>query len=416
MKFFVFISCIAPPEPGVSGATMYNTAKALAQKGNVVYLISPFPSRPINTSYEGFENTKKIISYEQDGIKVVKIPSYTHPGPGLIGRIYESYSFSIESIEFLKNNINNVRLVYALPWPYIGQYILAKYLKKKKIPFINSVQDIYPESFIEKLPNLIKPILIWLMLWVDKQIAFWATHIVVISNNMKDVYIKSRKIPDDKITVIENWLDSSLFTGVRSSPLPNQLDRFPTNHRIYMYLGNIGPVAGIENIIESFHEANLNSATLVIAGSGTTKEKCIRLVKNRSIQNVAFVDVPQGLEAVAHFQSLADVLVLPTKKGAAMTSIPSKLIAYMFSAKPIIALVDRLSDTANAIYSSGGGWVGEPEKKIWLVAKFKEINDLPIESLQNMGRLAQEYGIKHYSKQSGINKNLHLIDTLIPSL
>lgn len=60
-------------------------------------------------------------------------------------------------------------------------------------------------------------------------------------------------------------------------------------------------------------------------------------------------------------QDKADVMCLPMKRGSAMFSIPSKLPAYMFSAKPILSSVDKDSDTAVCIKDAKAGWVAIPE-------------------------------------------------------
>ena len=62
-------------------------------------------------------------------------------------------------------------------------------------------------------------------------------------------------------------------------------------------------------------------------------------------------------------QSMADVCLLPVKKDNGLTSIPSKLPAYMFSAKPVLATVDPHSDTAAAVRDAGCGWIEEPDNE-----------------------------------------------------
>ena len=94
-------------------------------------------------------------------------------------------------------------------------------------------------------------------------------------------------------------------------------------------------------------------------------------------------------------------MLLPIKKGAASSSIPSKLPAYMFSAKPIIGCMDADSDTANAIREAGCGWVIEPEEVGLLSEKMKEVVSMKADKMMTLGRKAQEYGIEHFSK--GVN-------------
>jgi hypothetical protein len=79
-------------------------------------------------------------------------------------------------------------------------------------------------------------------------------------------------------------------------------------------------------------------------------------------------------------------MLLPVKKGSAGNSIPSKLPAYMFSGKPVIACVDEGSDTAQAVISSGCGWALPPENMEVLVEKMKQVVHLSEAELQKKGK------------------------------
>ena len=139
----------------------------------------------------------------------------------------------------------------------------------------------------------------------------------------------------------------------------------------FMYLGNIGPVAGVEFLIHSFVKANLKRARLIIAGSGSRKQSCIELARYYQDAAIEFWDVPDG--KVPEVQSQADIMLLPVKRGAAMSSIPSKLPAYMFSRKPIIASLDLQSDTARAIVESDCGIVVDAENEQALIGALQEV-------------------------------------------
>jgi hypothetical protein len=99
---------------------------------------------------------------------------------------------------------------------------------------------------------------------------------------------------------------------------------------------------------------------------------------------------------------MADVCVLPLRKGAAQSSIPSKLPAYLFSAKPILGVLDREGDTARCIHEAGCGWVEEPGKKEAIARRLREIVGLPEQELHKMGEKARIYGLEYFSRQRGM--------------
>jgi len=101
-------------------------------------------------------------------------------------------------------------------------------------------------------------------------------------------------------------------------------------------------------------------------------------------------------------QSMAHVCMLPMKRGAGRSSIPSKLSSYLFSAKPVIATVDSGSDTACFVRQAECGWVGEAEDLSWLVHKMREVVLMPKDQLDILGQHGKKFGLIHFSKSSGV--------------
>jgi glycosyltransferase involved in cell wall biosynthesis len=99
---------------------------------------------------------------------------------------------------------------------------------------------------------------------------------------------------------------------------------------------------------------------------------------------------------------MADVMCLPVKKGFAMSSIPSKLPAYMFSAKPVLASVDAESDTARCIKDCNAGWVCEPENVEQIFNLMQKIVGLNKEELNIMGNSGREYAVKEFSRTENL--------------
>ena len=92
-------------------------------------------------------------------------------------------------------------------------------------------------------------------------------------------------------------------------------------------------------------------------------------------------------------------MLLPIKKGAASSSIPSKLPAYMFSAKPIIGCMDVDSDTADAINQAECGWWIDLSVNN-LVKTLKEAMSLTDEERIKLGKKGRRCVINHYSSKS----------------
>ena len=391
-KKILLISAVFPPEPVVSAKLSEDLAIDLSQSNNVT-VISPNPTRPF-----GFTLSKKNIKKPYSLINLV---SYTCPEYSILGRVKESLSFGVACKKYIKTNQNQIDVIYMNSWPVFAQYLTVKAAHKCGIPIITHVQDIYPESLSTKIP-ILGVLFNLIFKHIDKRILGKSKNIIAISEKMRKYLSKSRQISLEKIKVVQNWQDEDSFINYESMKKPLEKKLFT-----FMYMGNVGPVAGIDLLIESFCKAKLNNCKLIIAGSGSKKNELEKLVSSRKIERVDFVDVPDG--KVPEIQCSADVMLLPIKKDAAFSSIPSKLPAYMFSKKPIIASVDLDCDTARVINEANCGWVLEPENTDMLIKGMKVAYATESSELILSGLNGFKYAMENLSKKNNLKRIVSLI-------
>lgn len=377
------------PEPVVSAQLSEDIANELAVNHKVT-VISPKPTRPF-----GFKFLRKDIN---KSYSLINLDSYTCPESNFYGRFKESYSFGLACSKYIKENRDNIDLIYMNSWPIFAQYLTVKEANKFGISIITHIQDVYPESLSTKIPilgflfNLIfKPI--------DKIILKKSNKIIAISEKMKNYLNDSRQISLKKIKVVKNWQDEEAFINYEETKNNNSVEQ---RLFTFMYMGNIGPVAGIDLLIDSFSKANLGNCRLLIAGSGSKRIELENLVSLRKIERVNFVDVPDGM--VPEIQGSADIMLLPIKKGAASSSIPSKLPAYMFSQKPIIASVDMDSDSARVINEAKAGWVIEPENIDMLIDAMREASLTKKSELELKGENGFNFAMENLSKKNNLKQ------------
>jgi glycosyltransferase involved in cell wall biosynthesis len=207
---------------------------------------------------------------------------------------------------------------------------------------------------------------------------------------------------DSKITVIRNWQNDESFQRIITENITvKQTFRF-------MYLGSISPSAGVELLISAFVKADLHNCSLIIAGNGSGRVSCEKVAGSFPDSNIEFWDAP--LEKVPEIQVQANVMLLPLRKGIGKTASPSKLPAYLFSKKPVIASVDNDSDPAEIINTSRCGWVIEPENIDLMAETMKMASALPAEELQEKGKNGFDYAILHITRKSNLSKVVKIIE------
>jgi len=345
--------------------------------------------------------SETLIQKNENGVDVVWLPSFSAPKSRLLARMWESFSFGSHVTKYIACMPKQPDVLYVNSWPLFSQLLIARYAKKNCIPMVLQIMDIYPESLTNRLSSISLFLIYKPLKMLDAWIARSASKIVVISENMRNIYVDSRQIPIDSVSYIPTWQDESIFENISARSISCKKYNIPVHPFTFLFLGNIGPVAGVDFLIRAFAIADIGNAQLLIVGDGTAKADCIKLTKQLNLTSVHFVSDPEAANVPA-LQSMAHVCLLPMKRGNGMSSIPSKLPSYLFSAKPVIATVDRCSDTAHFVRQAECGWVGEPEDCNWLANMMRDVSVLPTEWLEHLGQSGKKFGLLHFSKSAGV--------------
>ena len=392
-KKVLIITGVFYPEPVVSAGLMKDLAQELS-KDYKVTVLRPKPSRPM-----GFQIPE--YSCDRFPFEVIETDSYVHPASSLIGRGRESYDMGRCCVKYIEQHHDEICFIYNAPWHMFGRNMIAKAALKYNIPYITPVQDVYPESLSSKFPNIpfLKKIINAVLLPSDKYLLSNAARIHTISEKMVDYLSKTRGIDKNHFVAIRNWQDERDFVKYVNAHQNEAKGDAPFT---FMYMGNVGPLAGIEVLFDALRNAQLPNVRLVVAGSGSVKQNLMEKAKTYKDCLIEFWDVPAG--KVPETQSKADIMCLPVKKGYAMSSIPSKLPAYMFSKKPVLASVDAESDTAMCIRDNHAGWVALPEDAESVANAMKEAYSLSDEELHRIGENGFEFAIDNLSRTRNLQK------------
>ena len=401
-KSVLLVCGVFYPEPVVSARIQMDLAIKLAENHKVTVL-RPHPTRP-----KGF--VMPDYDYSHLPFEIKEIDSYTCPASTITGRFRESVSHGLTCAKYIRQHHDEIDFIYDDSWHLFGVYLVAKAANRYRIPYITPVQDIYPESLVSKMPesSWLKRLVIQLLLPIDRYSLSHAARIQTNSEKMADYLSETRKIRRDRFVVVRNWQDNQEFMDYAKHTDGRTADAPFT----FMYMGNVGMLAGIEVLFDAFSLADLKDARLVIAGSGPAKEFLQKEAGSYS-QRIEFWEVPSG--KVPEVQSQADVMLLPVKKGSARFSVPSKLVAYMFSAKPIIASVDEDSDTALCVEESGAGWRVAPENATTLSMAFQQAFHSHREVLHKMGTSGLGYASRVFSKERNLAILVKAIEEVLVS-
>lgn len=388
-KKILIISAVFPPEPVTSATLNYDLAAELA-KDNEVVVLKPRPSRPAGFD---FSQQKKLSG--NDAFKEIILDSYVHPSSSFLGRMKESLSFGNACAHYLKEHHTDIDFVYNDGWQLFGLYIVAKVCVKYNIPYIVPIQDIYPESITTKLPKVLgsHTIINVLLGGYDRYYQKHAAKVRTITRSMANYLSATRKVPREKYLVVANWQNDEEFDDYKTIFRKN-------GKTVFMFVGNNNKQANVELMIRAYHEAKLENAEFRIMGGGNAKADCISLAKELGHDDIIFDVVPTGM--VASVQKEADVMVLALIGGTGTQGVPSKLTAYMFSGKPIIASMDAEADAAHMIQEAKAGVVTTADDVKSFANSFRLLAAASTESLQKMGDNSRKFAEEKLSRKANL--------------
>ncbi len=394
----ILIVCpVFPPEPVTSATTSAHLAEALAERGHEVTVITSAPSRPGGKVHPGYRRGFWRRERCGSGYEIVRTWSVLPAKASASRRLLENLTFGFCAMLHVSGRRCDV--VYQNNWPIFAGGMVALAARLRGAPLVSSVQDIHPEAALHAGKIASGPGIRFLQA-LDGFVARRAAALVVISERFAEFYRTQRRVPPERVYVVPNWMDETdIAPGDRLGPFRASLGLEPSTFA-GMYAGNIGEVADVECLVET---ASLLRGdewfALAIVGDGARRGACEARAVRLGLTNIRFYH-PWLSERATDVHAAADVLLLPMRGSSGTTSIPSKLIAYMLSGRPVVAAVDGASDIARVVEDSGCGVVVPPGDAQALAAALRRLHSDP-EELIRRGELARRYAEHHFGRQAG---------------
>lgn len=398
-KNILIISSVFPPEQVTSAYMNYDMARALAEDNNVTVL-RPYPTRPegIKFSYNGLEG---------EPFKTILVDSYTHPRSQLVGRFKESFDFGGKCADYINLHHDDVDFIYNGSWQLFGVFLVARAAVKNNIPYLLSVQDIYPESLFagHHYPKIAQWVIKKILIPLDKYYTSRAIKVRTISQEMADYMSITRNLPKEHYVIINNWQNDEDYNVKSEKQRGKKI--------IFSYVGSINVHSNVELIIKAFQAASLQKAELHIFGGGNKKAFCQELAKELGCENVYFDQVSR--EEVPFVQAEADVMVLALPKGNGGLCLPSKMTSYMLSGKPILASLDLDSAAARQINNAKCGLAVEPDNVEALKQGFVDFYKMSEKDLLVLSRNSKEFANNYLTRKVNLKSIIDLINNGLKS-
>ena len=386
-----------PPEVRSISTMMRELAEGLAVQGHQVTVLTSWPKENISPEAQSKNFAKDV---REGAVRVirVKVPSSYSRHYWLRGLLQLSLPYFFwHAVRHLKYATIDGVIVYIphLPLAMVGARVKQVYGAR----YLLNVQDIFPQNAID-LGIMKNKVLIWFFEWMELR-AYRAADVMTTHTEGGRQFLITRKhIPEDKITVVPNWVDVSPFKNAQRTGIFRK--RYGLDNKfIFLFPGIFGSSQHLEFIIEIARRiADISEIVFLFVGDGTEKARLQKMAADYGLSNVQFQPFVDPKEYPMLVKDI-DVGFLCLSMENTTSVVPGKLWGFMASACPVVAFLQPASDGHRIIkearcgYSLGSDNV---EKAIELVRQIYAQQD----QLDGLGRNGYNYVSTYFSKQACI--------------
>jgi colanic acid biosynthesis glycosyl transferase WcaI len=240
--------------------------------------------------------------------------------------------------------------------------------------------------------------------WLEHLAYKVADHIVVISSAFA-THIQSAGVDASKITEISNWADlESIKPGGRDQRMRERLGAGPGDFLV-VYTGNMGAKQDLLNVVVAANKLGQDKRIkIALIGDGQERSKIAEDIFARHLDNIRLLPL-QASHEFSTVLTAADLLLINQAPRVVDSVLPSKLMAYMASGRPIVAAVHRDSTTADLVLRAECGLVTEPGRPDALAATIRSlVSESQDGTLYQMGQRARKYVEQHFQRRSVLDK------------
>lgn len=388
----------------------HELAEELRARGHEVSVITGFPHYPGGKLKDGYRLSllKRETINNIPVLRTFEIP-YHSTNPFLRMANYFSFMLSAPFAAFLTAKVDAIYVWHPPLTVGVAAWIVGKI---KRAPFVYDVQDIWPDSVVWSGMMREASAQVKVMRLLERFVYKRARRIVVQTEAGRANLI-GKGVAPDKIAVLQNWVDESLFAGDAARRRAEIRAQFGwTNKFVVLFAGNLGLLQGLETAIEAAAQFETDNIRVCFVGDGTDKPRLERLASDAATNGrVQFVE-RQPMENMPALMAAADVLLVHLKKSKVSNYVvPSKTIAYLASGKPILMATGGASE--DLIKAAKAGIAIEPENPAKLAEAIEQMRRMSDAELAQFGANGKKYLHENLSKSSLIAEYAALLQQVV---
>jgi len=408
----LYVSQYFPPEMGAPAGRVSELSRLWVEDGHEVTVLTGFPNHPTGVVPRSYRSKfRHLVSREElEGVNVVRTWLLPFPNRKAYERMLSYGSFCVSSATTGIFLDRPDLVIASSPQLLVG--LSGWWLARcNGAPFIFEVRDLWPESLAAVGSGNSDSVLYRSLSKIAGFLYRSCDRLVVVTPAFKNYLIERWGVPEEKIVVVENGVDTNLFS---KHPLGSALKRKlgAEDKFVVSYIGTMGNAHGLETLVEAatvLRERAPNVLFLLV-GEGAEKARILSLARSRGLTNVRFVD-QQPREKIPAYISASDAcLVLLKRTELFKTVLPTKMLEFMACSCPVILGVD--GHARSVMEQANAGIFIPPEDSRELVQAIVRLAADPA-LCESLGRNGRRHVLQCFSRQQTARLYLDILEDLL---
>ena len=374
-------------------------AEEWVKRGHNVTVLTGKPNYPKGKILNGYKFWG-IQEEDYKGARVIRVPLIPRGNGGGIRLALNYLSYVLfASLYVLTHRIETDKIFCFGISPVFQMYPALLLKKKTGVNASLWIQDLWPES-VAAASNLKNGFVMNLLSRLVTGI-YCRTDILFVQSPAFFESVLSKGNFKDKLIYVPNWAEDVFMKEISDS---NKFESLMPNGFKVMFAGNIGAAQDFGSIIQAaVLTRHLPDIKWIIVGDGRMKSDIEQKVQSLKLNDTVFFLGRYPVEEMPDFFSLADVMLVSLKEEYIFSlTIPSKVQAYMASAKPMVTMLsgmgNKIVEEANCgLTTKSGDFKGLAKNVITMYHKTEE-------ERSQLGLNGQAYYKIHFSKKVCIDK------------
>jgi len=214
--------------------------------------------------------------------------------------------------------------------------------------------------------------------------------------------LAAKGVPEEKLVTLPNWV--RLPKSVPASGALGLRAKFglPLHGYLLIHAGNMGEKQALDGVVAAAGELEGKSEVhIVLVGDGQARAHLQAMVAERGLSNVTFLPFQEDL---ASLLGAADALLLTQRPELVDSVIPSKLLAYMAAARPVLASAHPDGDTARMVTESGCGLLVNPAEADSLAVGIRTLAALPAAAAAEYGASGRRFANRLQDREAVLDR------------